>query len=144
MERRGTRTRFYSPKAVPRKEKGGFDSDSVGGNDGKKSVAGVEKKKMSPDRWDHGVSDTQRRKHGSALARACWAIGWAWPKRRSGTRAREKSEWASWWAAGPKAEKNEIFFFFFLFKYFKAFSIDFESYFEFESNHPTKNSNATA
>jgi hypothetical protein len=35
--------------------------------------------------------------------------------------------------------------FFFLFNYFKAFSNDFESYFDFESNHSTqKNSNATA
>jgi hypothetical protein len=31
------------------------------------------------------------------------------------------------WAAEPKARRKEIFFFFFLFKYYKAFSNDFES-----------------
>jgi hypothetical protein len=38
MERRDARARFYSPKAVPRKEREGFGrEDSVGGYDGKKS-----------------------------------------------------------------------------------------------------------
>jgi hypothetical protein len=37
MERRGARTRFYRPKTVPRKEGEDLDSDSVGGNDEKKS-----------------------------------------------------------------------------------------------------------
>jgi hypothetical protein len=36
---------------------------------------------------------------------------------------------------GQKRGREVNFFFFFLFKYFKAFSNDFESYFEFESNH---------
>jgi hypothetical protein len=40
--------------------KGGIcETNSVGGNDGKKSVVGVEKKKMPPDTWARGVSDTQ-------------------------------------------------------------------------------------
>jgi hypothetical protein len=39
------------------------------------------------------------------------------------------------WAAGPKAEREKNSLFFFLFKYFKAFSNYFESSFEFESNH---------
>jgi hypothetical protein len=39
------------------------------------------------------------------------------------------------WASGPKARRKEIFFFFFLFKYYKAFPNNFESKFEFESNH---------
>jgi hypothetical protein len=37
MKQRGARARFYSPKAVPRKEGEDLDSDSVGGNDGRKS-----------------------------------------------------------------------------------------------------------
>jgi hypothetical protein len=37
MERKGARARFYSSKAVPRKEGEDLDSDSVGGNDGRKS-----------------------------------------------------------------------------------------------------------
>jgi hypothetical protein len=37
MERRGARAHFYSPKAVLRKEGEDLDSDSVGGNDGRKS-----------------------------------------------------------------------------------------------------------
>jgi hypothetical protein len=37
MERRGARARFYSPKAIPRKEVKDLDSDSIGGNDGRKS-----------------------------------------------------------------------------------------------------------
>jgi hypothetical protein len=47
------------------------------------------------------------------------------------------SKWAVGkdWAAGPKARKRSKFLFFFLFNYFKVFSNDFESYFEFESNH---------
>jgi hypothetical protein len=39
------------------------------------------------------------------------------------------------WAARPKARKRSKFLFFFLFNYFKTFSNNFKSYFEFESNH---------
>jgi hypothetical protein len=37
MERRGARARFYNPKTVPRKEGKDLDSDSIGGNEGRKS-----------------------------------------------------------------------------------------------------------
>jgi hypothetical protein len=37
MEWRDARARFYSPKAVPRKEREGFGLGFVGGYDGKKS-----------------------------------------------------------------------------------------------------------
>jgi hypothetical protein len=59
------------------------------------------------------------------------------PKRRSEERRARGSKQAAGkdWAAGPKARKRSKFLFFFLFNYFKAFSNDFESYFEFESNH---------
>jgi hypothetical protein len=46
MEWRGVRARFYSPKAVPRKEGKDLDSDSIGGNEGRKSDADVGRKKV--------------------------------------------------------------------------------------------------
>jgi hypothetical protein len=59
MERRDARARFYSPKAIPRKERRDWTRIPIGDSNGKKSVAGVEKMKTSPDRWDHGVSDAR-------------------------------------------------------------------------------------
>jgi hypothetical protein len=102
--------------------------------------------------WDHGVSDGSEG-NATACSAACWAIGSARPKRRSGTRAREASrpQAAEERAAlgrsntgrgervglpGRKQGREvKLLFLFFLFKYFKAFSNYFKSSFEFESNH---------
>jgi hypothetical protein len=70
-------------------------------------------------------------KRGSSRA---GPVAWFGP-RRGTTRAREQRATVKRWAAGPKARRNEIFFFFFLFKYYKAFLNNFESKFKFESNH---------
>jgi hypothetical protein len=61
------------------------------------------------------------------------------PKRDAGKKGNGPRAWEAGgserWAAGPKAEREKNSLFFFLFKYFKAFSNYFESSFEFESNH---------
>jgi hypothetical protein len=62
---------FYSPKAVPRKERrdlrNGFDSVKQG----RKSDSGLGRKKTL-DRWDHGVSDGSE---GNAAARSRGLLG---------------------------------------------------------------------
>jgi hypothetical protein len=65
-----------------------------------------------------GSAQTER---GERVARA----GANGPRRRVGLPGRKRG-----------GEVNS--FFFFLFNYFKAFSNDFESYFEFESNHSSQ------
>jgi hypothetical protein len=77
---------------------------------------------------------------GTAAARASWA-SWARPKAgkwgdghaRGSKRATGDGGLLGF--TGRKARERMKLFFFFLFKYFKAFSNDFESSFEFESNH---------
>jgi hypothetical protein len=49
---------FIARRRFQERKGGIWETDSVGGNDGKKSVAGLGRKKM-PDRWFHGVSDTR-------------------------------------------------------------------------------------
>jgi hypothetical protein len=59
MERKDVRARFYSPKAIPRKERGdweerfGFDVFGKGRSDG-----GLGRKKV-PDTWGPPVSETK-------------------------------------------------------------------------------------
>jgi hypothetical protein len=111
--------------------------------DRKKSDAGVKKKKVAltggPAMSATAERKTRQRARASLLGQRPDSLGSAQggetEGKESGPRAREKGERASWWAAGPKAKKRSKFLFFFLFKYFKEFSNDFESYFEFESNH---------
>jgi hypothetical protein len=66
----------------------------------------------------HQLGSAQGAKRGERHARA----GASGPRGRIGL-------------PGQKLGREVKLFFFFLFKYFKAFSIDFESYLEFESNH---------
>jgi hypothetical protein len=78
----------------------------------------------TPDKWVCSVSDTTEM--GSVAAREL--------DRRPGsaqgggtTRARGSDGPRGKWAARPKARKNKIFIFFYLFNYFKAFSNDFKT-----------------
>jgi hypothetical protein len=66
----------------------------------------------------------------NAIVRASWA---GWPRLGLGP----EGEGGRGEEMGCRAESEEkgIFFFFFLFNYFKAFSNDFGIKFEFESNH---------
>jgi hypothetical protein len=48
---------FIARRRFQERKRGIWETNLVGGNDGKKSVAGVEKK--MPDRWVRDVSDTQ-------------------------------------------------------------------------------------
>jgi hypothetical protein len=96
---------FIARRRFQERKEGIWETDSIGGSKGKKSVAGVEKKKTLPDKRDHGVSDTQRGKESAARELGC---------------AREKGERASWWAAGPKTEKRSKFLFLFPFQIFQS------------------------
>jgi hypothetical protein len=76
--------------------------------DGKKSDAGVKKKKTSPDRWGHGVSDARENAAARSHELARPAAGFAGFGPRQGNggkgeRAARSGERASWWAAGLKA-----------------------------------------
>jgi hypothetical protein len=59
--------------------------------------------------------------------------------------AREKSERASWWAAGPKAKKGSKFLFLFSFQIFsKHFQMILNPILNLNQSTQYKNSNATA
>jgi hypothetical protein len=159
MERRSARTRFYSPKAVPRKE----GRDLGNGFDRwlrwKEIRAGVGRKKMSPDRWSHGVSDAREETRQRALASQAAGAWWARPKRRSGERTqrrptRDEAAAARAGANGPRGkiglpgrnrERNEISFFSFSFSNIsKHFQLILNSILNLNQTTPTKNLNATA
>jgi hypothetical protein len=94
----------------------------------------VEKKKAA---LTSGTMLSVTRREGNRDS-ANWAINWARPKAERGERVARAG------ASGPRVRiglpgrklgREMKLLLFFLFKYFKAFSNDFESSFEFESNH---------
>jgi hypothetical protein len=122
------------------RKEGIWETDSIGGSKGKKSVTGVEKKKTAlTSGTTVSATRSEERKALCALARTgLLARAGLGPRGEAGerhTRAGASGPRGRIGLPGRKLGREVKLFFFFLFKYFKAFSIDFDSYFEFESNH---------
>jgi hypothetical protein len=103
---------FYSPKAIPRKERGDWkEGFGVGVFGKRRSDGGLGRKKMS-DARGHAVSDARRRKARPSSSRGCWASGLVRPKRGNDARAGVTGRGEEMGCQAESEEKGNFLFLF--------------------------------